>query len=107
MASSGRLLAEPADVLLHLFLGFLDDLLDPGRVNAAVLDQSLERDLGDLAADAVEPGDDDHAGRVVDDHVHAGRLLEGADVPPLAADDPALHLVVGNVDRADGDLGGV
>ena len=32
----------------------LDDLLDPGRVDAAVLDQLLERELGDLAADVVE-----------------------------------------------------
>ena len=102
-----RLLADPADVLLHLLLGFLDDLLDPRRMDAAVLDQLLERELGDLAADAVEPGDDDDAGRVVDDHVDAGRLLERADVPPLAADDPSLHVVVGDVDRADGDLGGV
>ena len=46
-------------------------------------------------------------GRVVDDHVHAGGLLERADVPPLAADDPALHLVVGDVDRAGGGFGGV
>ena len=46
-------------------------------------------------------------GRVVDDHVHAGGLLEGADVPPFAADDPPLHLVVGNVDGAGGGFGGV
>ena len=103
----GRLLAEPANVLLHVLLGLLDDLLDSGRMNSPVLDQPFERDLGDLAADAVEAGDDDHAGRVVDDHVDAGRLLEGADVAPLAADDPPFHLVVGDVDRADGDFGGV
>ena len=64
-------------------------------------------ELGDLAADVVEAGDDDDARRVVDDHVDAGGLLEGADVPPLAADDPALHVVGGDVDRADGGLGGV
>ncbi len=102
-----RLLAQPADVVLHLLLRLLDDLLDPGGMDPAVLDQLLERELGDLAADAVEPRDDDHAGRVVDDHVDAGGLLEGADVPALAADDPPLHLVVGDVDRADGHLGGV
>ena len=103
----GGFLAQSANVLLHLLLGFLDDLLDPGGVNPAVLDQLLQRDLGDLAANAVEAGHDDHSGRVVDDHIHAGRLLECPDVPPFAADDPALHLVAGNVDRADGDLGGV
>ena len=62
---------------------------------------------GDLAANHVEAADDDHAGRVVDDHVDAGRLLERADVAALAADDPALHLVAGDVDRAGGRLGGV
>ena len=46
-------------------------------------------------------------GRVVDDHVDAGGLLEGADVPALAADDPALHVVGRDVDGADGRLGGV
>ena len=46
-------------------------------------------------------------GRVVDDQVDAGRLLEGADVAPLAADDPALHLVVRQVHDGHRVLGGV
>ena len=62
-------------------------------------------------ADRVEAAHDHHARRVVDDHVHAGRLLEAADVPPLAADHPALHVVAGDGHRADrvvaGLLGGV
>ena len=66
-----------------------------------------QRQAGDLAADVVEGADDDDAGRVVDDHVDAGRLLEGADVAPFAADDAALHVVAGDVDRADGGVGGV
>ena len=59
-------------------------------------------ELGDLAADGVEGGDDDDAGRVVDDDVDAGLLLERPDVAALAADDAALHLVAGNVDGGDG-----
>ena len=51
--------------------------------------------------------DDDDAGRVVDDHVHPGGLLERADVPAFAADDPALHVVGRDVDGGDGRLGGV
>ena len=43
---------------------------------------SLERDLGDLAADRVEAADDDDARRVVDDHVDAGRLLEARMLRP-------------------------
>ena len=69
---------------------------------------SLFSDLpGDLAADGVEAADDHHAGRVVDDHIDAGRLFEGADVAPFAADDAALHFVAGNIDRAGRALGGV
>ena len=62
---------------------------------------------GDFAADRVEGADDDRLGRVVDDQVHSGGLLEGPNVAPFAADDAALHLVVGEMDRADGVLGGV
>ena len=46
-------------------------LLDPRRMDAAVLEQLLERQPGDLAADAVEAGQQDRAGRVVDDEVDA------------------------------------
>ena len=61
----------------------------------------------DLAAERVEARQDDGARRVVDDQVDAGGLLEGADVPPLAADDAALHVVAGQVDDRDGGLDGV
>ena len=65
------------------------------------------RDPGDLAADRVEAGQDDRLGRVVDDQVDPGGLLEGPDVATLAADDPALHLVRRQVDDRDRVLGGV
>ncbi len=45
--------------------------------------------------------------RVVDDEVDAGEMLERADVPPLTADDPALHVVGCELDDGDGRLGGV
>ena len=73
-------------------------------MDPAVGDQRLQRPPGDLAADRIEAGDDDRVRRVVDDDVHAGRQLERADVPPLAADDPPLHLVVGQRDRGHGGL---
>ena len=49
-----RLLAGLPDVVVDLRLGLVVHLLDPRRVDAAVLDQPLERQLRDLAADAVE-----------------------------------------------------
>src|SRR3954453_6336729 len=88
-----RLLAELGDVAVELGLCLVVGLLDPGRMDAPVLQQLLEGHAGELAADAVEPGQHDRARRVVDDEVDAGEVLERADVAPLPADDPALHVV--------------
>ena len=42
---------------------------------------------------------------VVDDQVGPGQCLQGADVAALAADDASLHLVIGQGNHTDGDLG--
>jgi hypothetical protein len=73
-------------------------------VDPAVGDQLRQGDPGDLAADRVEARQDHGLGRVVDDQVDAGRLLEGTDVAALAADDAALHLVGRQVDDRHGVL---
>jgi hypothetical protein len=78
----------------------LDNLLDPGRVDPAVLDQPFNGDAGDLPADGIERGDQNRSRRVVNDQVYARGSLEGADVPALPSDDPALHLVIGELDEA-------
>ena len=39
--------------------------------------------------------------RVVDDEINAGQVLERADVPALAADDAALHVVARELDDRD------
>ena len=46
-------------------------------------------------------------GRVVDDEVDAGEVLQRADVAALAADDAALHVVGRQLHDGDGRLGGV
>ena len=46
------------------------------------------------------------SGGVVDDQVAAGGGLQGADVAPFPADDPALHLVGGQRHHADRGLAG-
>ena len=99
--------AELADALVHLLLRLADDFLDPAGMDASVLDQLDERQLGHFPTDVVEGGDDDDARRIVDDHVDAGLFLKCPDVAPFAADDPALHFVVRNVDGRDGRFGGV
>ena len=71
------------------------------------MDELRQRQLRHLAADVVEGRDHDGLRRVVDDDVHAGRVLERADVPALAADDPPLHVVGGKLDERDGGLRGM
>ena len=102
-----RLLAGLDDVALELGLGLVVGLLDPGRVDAAVREELLERHAGDLAAHAVEAGQDHGVRRVVDDEVDAGEVLQRADVAALAADDAALHVVGGQLDDGHGRLGRV
>ena len=110
--------ARDAGVVGGLFAGLADDqidlgarlgydLLDPPGVNSAVGDQLGQGQSGDLAADRVEAGQDHRLGRVVDDQIDAGGLLQSPDVAALAADDPALHLIRWQVDDRDGVLGRV
>jgi hypothetical protein len=94
-------------VVVQLRLRLVVHLLDPGRVDATVLDQLRQRDLRDLPPDAVERRQHHGPGRVVDDDVDPGQVLESPDVPPLAADDPALHVVRRQLDERDGGLGRV
>ena len=86
---------------------FSTTLLDAGRVDATVGDEPLDGLPRDLPAVRVEAREDDRAGRVVDDQLDARRLLERADVAALAADDPPLHVVAGQVDHGDRRLDGV
>src|SRR3954464_6346918 len=88
-----RLLTDLEDAVLDLGAGRVVGLLDAGRVDAAVLQELLEREARDLATDAVEAREDHGARRVVDDEVDAREHLERADVAALAADDAALQVV--------------
>ena len=76
-------------------------------MDAPVGDELGQREPRGLAAHAVEAREHDGLGRVVDDEVDAGDVLEGADVAALAADDAALHVVGRQVDHRDGGLGDV
>jgi hypothetical protein len=87
--------------------GVVEDFLDPRGVDAAVGDQLVQRLASDLAPHGIEAADDDDARRVVDDDINAGDLFERADVASFAANDPALHLVAGNIDGAGGAFGGM
>jgi len=99
--------ASFADLVVHFFAGLLHHFLDAGGVDAAVHDQLLHGDAGDLTADGVKGGHDDGFGGIVDDEVDAGGGLQGADVAALAADNAALHVVVGQGDNGYGGFGHV
>jgi len=99
-----RLLAGLGDGAVNVGLGLHDHLLDPGRMNASVLNEPLDRDACHFAANWVEPADDERLRRIVDDEVDATRLLQRPDVAPLAADDASLHLVGREVNRGHGTL---
>ena len=87
------LFARLADEVVYLGLRLVVHLLDARRMDAAVLEQLLKRQLRDLSANAVERGEDDRLRGVVDDEVDAGQVLERADVAALASDDAPLHVV--------------
>jgi hypothetical protein len=103
----GRLLARLDELRVEFAARLRGHLLDAAGMDAPIGDQRLERATRHLAADRVEAGNDHGIRRVVDDHVHARDLLEGADVPALAPDDAALHLVAGKRNGRDGGLGRV
>ena len=95
------ILACGLDLLIDLLRDLFHRLLDAGGMDAAVRNEALEREPRDLAPDGIEAREDDDFGRIVDDEFDAGRIFDGADVAPLAADDARLHVVVGQ--RHDGD----
>src|SRR5947207_1342172 len=66
---------------------------DAPGVDARVGQQPLEGESRELTTDRVVTGDDHRLRRVVDDEVDTGGCLDGADVPPFAADDAPLHVV--------------
>ena len=98
-------LALGADDGIHLPLGLLHHLLDVGGMDAAVGDELLQCKACHLAAHRLEAGHRDGLGGIVDNEIGAGQRLDGADVAALAADDAALHLVIGQGYHTDGDLG--
>ncbi len=94
----GRLFARFLDDLVHLGLRILDQFLDAGRVNSAVCNELGQRAAGHFAAHRVKAGYGNRFRCVVNNNIDAGRLLEGANVPAVTADDSALQLVAGQGD---------
>ena len=96
-----------ADSTVNFLARLFHHVLNAGGMNAAVHNELLQRQPGNLPANGVEAGNGDGFGGIVDDQIDAGNGLQCADVPAFPADDAALHLVVGQRDHGDGGLGGV
>ncbi len=101
------LLARVLDLLIDLIPSLRVHFLDLGRMDAAVGHQFRERQSGDLPADRIEPGEHHRFGSVVDDEIYPGEILQGADVPALAPDDAALHVVRRQGHHRHGGIGHV
>ena len=101
------LFASLADLLLDLLLGGVVRLLDASRMDTTIRQQILERDARDLTTHTIESGQDDSAGRVVDDHVNARRGLERSNVATLAANDATLEVVGWQLDGRNRGCGGI
>ena len=97
-------LALGADDSVHLPAGLLHHFLNVGGMDTAVGNELLQRQAGHLAAHRLEAGHGDGLRRIVDDQIGTGERLQCADVAALAADDTALHLVIGQGNHADGNL---
>ncbi|MPM14307.1 hypothetical protein SDC9_60669 [bioreactor metagenome] len=87
---------------VHFPAGLFHHLLNVSGVNAPVGNKLFQRQPGNLPADRLKAGNGNGLRRVVDNQVHAGQGFDGADIAALAADDAALHLVVGKRHHADG-----
>src|SRR3984957_16907445 len=101
-----RALTGLANRFLDLLLGLAHDFLDPARMNATVRDELHQRDARNFAANRVVARNHDRLRCIVDNDIDAGGCLDRTDVAAFAADDTALHLVVGQRyyrDRALGD----
>ena len=96
---------------LHLFLDLraraLHRLLDATGMDAPVGDEGGQRHARDLTAHRIEAREHHRLGSIVHDQVDTGGLLEGANIAPLAADNPSLHVIAGQRNDGDGALGGV
>ena len=82
--------------LIDIDFDFLDDLLDPRRMDTPVMHQPFERDLCDLATQRIEARHDDGFRCLINNQVDPGCGFDRTDVAPFPSYDPSLHRVVRN-----------
>ena len=80
---------------IKLFLHLLNNLFNPGRMYSAVHDQSFQCQPGHFPPHRIKAGKNDRLRGVVNYDIDTGCRLNGTDVPAFPADNPALHLLIG------------
>lgn len=68
-------------------------------------DQFFQRYARHFTSDRIKCGDDYRLRCIVNDQIDTCHGLESADIAPLAADDPALHFIAGQLYDRDRRLG--
>ena len=87
-----------------LFLGFFNHFLNAGGMYSAVSNEFFQSDTCNLSSDRVKAGKCDSLGSVIDNKVNTDKGLKCADVSAFAADDPALHFIVGQRHNRNGNF---
>ncbi len=86
-------LAELEHHLRDVFLDFVHRLFDLRRLDATILHESLECELGDVPTNEIIAREHDGTRRIIDDDVDSGCLFEGDDVPSFLSDDATLDVI--------------
>ena len=88
------------NLLLYLLAHLVDNLLDTGRMYAAVGNKLMQSQTGNLAANRIEARQHDCLGSVVNYDFNTGGCLQSTDIAPLTAYDTAFYLVRFNMEHS-------
>src|SRR3972149_3180763 len=100
-----RLLAVLSEAVFNLLLDLIDDFLDTTRMNPAVGHQTLQSLAANFSPDRIEARNNDRFWGIIDDEVPSRSHFQSPDVPAFPADDPPLHLIIGQVHNRNAGLG--
>ena len=104
-AFENGLLARFADLLIHFLARLFNHFLYAARMNTPVHYQLFKRNPRNLPPDRVKARKYNGFRSIVDYQINACSGFKGAYVPAFAADDSALHFIVGQRNDADGGFG--
>ena len=90
-----RLFTGFADLVVHLAARFFHHFLNSRGMYAPVENELFQSDPRNFPAHRIKTGQYNGFRRIVYDEVDARRGFQRADVAAFAADDPALHFVIG------------